>query len=81
MTGLEQVTKQLNRMIDVIKVMDLGEKDRIERELVLVKVAAEGSKRSEIIQIADIFRAKVVDVTPKELSLEATGTLRRSTPS
>ena len=74
---LEQITKQLNKMIDVIKVMDLGDKDRIERELVLVRVCAEGPKRSEIIEIADIFRAKVVDVAPKELSLEVTGDPRK----
>jgi acetolactate synthase-1/3 small subunit len=70
---LEQVTKQLNKMIDVIKVTDLNERARIERELVLIKVAAEGPKRSEVIEVSNIFRAKVVDVTPKEMTLEATG--------
>jgi len=70
---LEQVTKQLNKMIDVIKVWDLPQGQAVERELLLVKVAAEGGRRSEIIEIADIFRARVVDVTQVDITLEMTG--------
>ena len=72
-TILEQVTKQLNKMIDVIKVWDLPQQDAVQRELLLVKIPAEGSKRSEILQIADIFGARVVDVTHRDLTLEMTG--------
>lgn len=70
---LEQVKKQLNKLIDVIKVYDHEDEDFIDRELVLVKVSASGPVRSEVMQIADIFRAKVVDVSPKTITVEATG--------
>jgi len=70
---MEQVVKQLNRLIDVIKVVDLTEEDCIEREMVLVRVNAEPPNRAEILRIADIFRAKVVDVTHRTYTLEATG--------
>ena len=70
---LEQVHKQLNRLIDVIKVVDLNEEPHVDRELVLVKVTAEGEMRAEVLRIADIFRAKVVDVTPRTYVLEVTG--------
>lgn len=70
---LEQVTKQLNKLVDVIKVSDIGGDEAVERELALIKVAADVSTRTEIIQIADIFRAKVVDVAPKSMTVEVTG--------
>jgi acetolactate synthase-1/3 small subunit len=70
---LEQVTKQLNKLVDVIKVSDIGGEDTVERELVLIKVAANVDTRAEIIQIADIFRAKIVDVAPKSMIVEVTG--------
>ncbi len=73
---LEQVVKQLRRLIDVINVSDYTKKelDYVDRELVLVKVDAPASKRSEIIEIADIFRAKIVDVALHRLAIEITGT-------
>lgn len=70
---LEQVHKQLNRLIDVIKVTDLSEEPHIDREMVLIKVQAEGDMRAEVQRIADIFRGKIVDVTPKTYILEVTG--------
>ena len=71
---LEQVNKQLNRLIDVIKVTDLSEEAHVDRELVLIKVHAEAEQmRSEVLRLADIFRAKIVDVTPKTYVLEVTG--------
>ncbi|HWQ49015.1 MAG TPA: acetolactate synthase small subunit [Methanosarcina sp.] len=70
---LEQVTKQLNKLVDVIKVSDIGGDEAVERELALIKVAADVSARTEIIQIADIFRARIVDVAPKSITIEVTG--------
>jgi acetolactate synthase-1/3 small subunit len=70
---LEQIHKQLNRLIDVIKVTNLSEESHVDREMVLIKVAAEDEMRAEVLRIADIFRAKVVDVTPKTYVLEVTG--------
>ena len=70
---LEQVHKQLNKLIDVIKVTDLNEEPHVDRELVLIKVYAEGEMRAEVQRITDIFRGKVVDVTPKTYILEVTG--------
>lgn len=70
---LEQITKQLNRVVDVIKVSDLTSEDDVERELVLVKVSAQAKNRSEIIQIADIFRANIVDVSHETLIVAVTG--------
>ena len=70
---IEQVTKQLHKLIDVIKVSDLTEENHVEREMILVRVNAEPAYRAEILRIADIFRAKVVDVTPLTYTLEATG--------
>ena len=70
---LEQVHKQLNKLIDVIKVTDLNEEPHVDRELVLIKVYAEGDMRAEIQRITDIFRGKVVDITPKTYVLEVTG--------
>ena len=70
---LEQVTKQLNKLVDVIKVSDIGGEDTVERELVLIKVTADVDTRAEIIQIADIFRARIVDVASKSMIVEVTG--------
>lgn len=70
---LEQVTKQLNKLVDVIKVSDFGGDETVERELALIKVTADTDNRAEIIQIADIFRAKVIDVAPKSMTVEVTG--------
>ena len=70
---LEQVTKQLNKLIEVIKVSDLRAEESVERELVMIKVVAEPKTRSGIMQIADIFRARIVDVSPKTLIIEITG--------
>jgi acetolactate synthase-1/3 small subunit len=71
---LEQVTKQLNKLVDVIKVSDFTREQFIERELVLIKVSADGRSRSEVSQICDVFRARIVDVAPKAVTIEATGT-------
>ncbi len=70
---IEQVIKQLHKLIDVIKVTDLTEEDHVVRELALMRVNAEPANRAEILRTADIFRAKVVDVTPVTFTLEATG--------
>ncbi len=70
---IEQVIKQLHKLIDVIKVTDLSEEDHVEREMILIKVNAEPPARAEILRIGDIFRAKVVDVTPTTYTLEVTG--------
>ena len=70
---LEQVLKQLNKLISVIKVVDLIEKDFVEREMILVKVSATPETREEILRVADIFRGKVVDVGAKTYTIEVTG--------
>jgi acetolactate synthase I/III small subunit len=70
---IEQVIKQLHKLIDVIKVTDLSEENHVEREMLLLKVNAEPANRAEILRIGDIFRAKVVDVTPATYTLEVTG--------
>lgn len=70
---IEQVTKQLHKLIDVIKVSDLTDDSHVERELVLVRVNAEPQLRAEILRTADIFRARVIDVTATSFTLEATG--------
>jgi acetolactate synthase-1/3 small subunit len=70
---IEQVTKQLHKLIDVIKVSDLTDDGHVERELILVRINAEPQHRAEILRTADIFRAKVVDVTAISFTLEATG--------
>lgn len=70
---VEQAVKQLNRLIDVIRVTDLTGEEFVERELVLVKVKAKPEAKAEILRIADIFRAKVVDVAPLSYMLELTG--------
>ncbi len=70
---MEQIRKQLNRLIDVIKVHEFASEDHVERDLLLVKVSATPGKRGEIMQIADVFRGKIVDVGAKHLMIEASG--------
>lgn len=70
---LEQITKQLNKLIDTIKIIDFTGQDFIERELGMIKVTAEEGTRAEVLRIVDIFRAKVVDVTPRSYTIEVTG--------
>ncbi len=70
---IEQIVKQLRKLIPTIKVKDLTELNSVEREMVLIKVNAEDSKRAEILRIVDIFRCKVVDVSPDEVTIEITG--------
>ncbi len=70
---IEQINKQLNKLISVIKVHDFTGEQCIERELALIKVTANAEARSEILSIVDIFRAKVVDVAPKSYTIEITG--------
>jgi len=70
---IEQVTKQLHKLIDVIKVNDMTDDSHVERELVLIRVNAEPQHRAEVMRTADIFRARVIDVTPMSFVLEATG--------
>ncbi len=70
---IEQIIKQLNKLIDVIKVVDLNEGSYIERELMLVKVKAGGKDREEMKRMADIFRGRIIDVTDKTYTIELTG--------
>nr|WP_297460482.1 acetolactate synthase small subunit [uncultured Halomonas sp.] len=70
---IEQITKHLNKLIDVVKLVDLTEGNHIERELMLVKVKALGAQRDEVKRTADIFRAQVVDVTPSVYTVQITG--------
>jgi acetolactate synthase I/III small subunit len=70
---IEQVLKQLNKLVSVIKVVDLIEKDFVEREMVLVKVSASKETREEILRVVDIFRAKIIDVGAKTYTIEITG--------
>ncbi len=74
---IEQIIKQLNKVIDTIKVVDLTFDSFVDRELVLVKVSSTAETRPEIMQIAEIFRAKVVDISPRTLTLEATGSQQK----
>jgi acetolactate synthase-1/3 small subunit len=70
---LEQIVKQLNKLIDVIEITDFRDGEYVDRELVLVRVAVNAESRAEVMQITDIFRAKIVDVQPKNLTIEITG--------
>jgi len=72
-TPIEQITKQLHKLINVIKIQDLDPAESIDRELVLFKVNAASDRRHEIIEIANVFRAKVIDVGRNSLTIEATG--------
>ncbi|MBA0045259.1 MULTISPECIES: acetolactate synthase small subunit [Mycobacteriaceae] len=71
---LEQVTKQLNKLINVIKIVEQDEANSVARELVLVKVRADATVRAQVIEVVNLFRAKVVDVSPESVTIEATGT-------
>ncbi|NNM79418.1 MAG: acetolactate synthase small subunit [Gallionella sp.] len=71
---IEQITKQLNKLIDVAAVMDLSEGEHLERELMLVKVRAEGAARDELKRMADIFRGRILDVSANTYTIELTGT-------
>jgi acetolactate synthase-1/3 small subunit len=70
---VEQIVKQLNKLVDVLKVHDFGTEEYIDRELVLVKVSVDSKSRAEVMQVTDIFRAKIVDVQSKSLTIEITG--------
>ena len=71
---IEQITKQLHKLIDVIKVTDMAEHEYVEREMALIRVKAEAGTRAEVLRVIDIFRGKVVDVSPKSYAVEITGT-------
>jgi acetolactate synthase I/III small subunit len=73
---LEQIVKQLNKLVQVLKITELGD-DAIERELQLVKVAADATTRNQIIELADVFRAKIVDVGHDSITIEAAGNPRK----
>jgi acetolactate synthase-1/3 small subunit len=70
---IEQITKQLNKLIDVVKLMDMTEGPHIEREMMLVKVRAEGDRREELKRVTDIFRGRIIDVTARSYTIELTG--------
>lgn len=74
---IEQVSKQLYKLVDVIKVVDITHEGTVDRELVLIKVKADSSVRAEIVQIVDIFRARIVDIGKNTLIIEATGDQRK----
>jgi len=71
---IEQITKQLNKLIDVVKVIDVSEAPHLERELMLIKVHAVGKDREEIKRLSDIFRGRIIDVTDSSYVIELTGT-------
>jgi acetolactate synthase-1/3 small subunit len=71
---IEQITKQLNKLVDVIKVVDLNEYRHIERELMLIKLTAQKTDRDEIKRMVDIFRGRIIDVTENTYTIEMTGT-------
>jgi acetolactate synthase-1/3 small subunit len=71
---LEQVTKQLNKLVNVIRVSEMDPNESVDRELAIIKVAAKKEDRSEIMQIVSVFRAKIIDVSPRSLIIEVTGT-------
>ncbi len=71
---LEQITKQLNKLINVIKIVEQDEDNSVSRELALIKVRADATTRSQVIEAVNLFRAKVVDVSTESLTIEATGT-------
>ncbi|WP_321971742.1 acetolactate synthase small subunit [Paratractidigestivibacter sp.] len=75
--GFEQIEKQLHKLVSVFRISDFSEEDAIERELVLFKVQSTPDRRHEIIEIANVFRAKVVDVGKNTLTIEATGTVSK----
>ncbi len=72
---IDQVTKQLHKLVNVLKIRDLEPADAVSRELAMFKVAADGNQRAEVMQLCDIFRGKVIDVTKRSLVVEITGTV------
>ena len=70
---IEQITKQLNKLVDVVKLVDLSEGPHIERELMMIKVRAEGTMREELKRLSDIFRSNIIDVTSNSYTIEMTG--------
>ena len=72
---LEQITKQLNKLIEIIKIVELDSAAAVQRELLLVKVRADQAARSQVLEVVQLFRAKVVDVAADAVSIEATGTV------
>ena len=74
---LEQVTKQLNKLVNVIKIVELDPAQSVQRELLLVKVRAERPTRAQVLETVNLFRARVVDVAPDTLTIEATGTAEK----
>jgi acetolactate synthase-1/3 small subunit len=74
---LEQVTKQLNKLVNVIKIVELDPETSVQRELLLVKVRAERPMRAQVLETVSLFRARVVDVAPDTLTIEATGTAEK----
>ena len=70
---VEQIVRQLNKLVNVMEVTDFRDYEYVDRELVLVKVKVDGKRRSEVMQITDIFRTKIVDVQPKSMTIEITG--------
>lgn len=74
---IEQITKQLNKLVDVIKVVDLTENDYLERETALIKIHTQPDDRAEALRVTDIFRAKVVDSTPNTYTIEITGDTKK----
>jgi len=71
---IEQITKQLNKLVDVVKLLDITESTHVEREIMLIKVRASGSLREEIKRLCDIFRGRILDVTTSTYIIELTGT-------
>src|SRR5207344_2773552 len=71
---IEQITKQVNKLVDIVKIVDLNEGKHVERELMLVKVRAVGKDREELKRTTDIFRGRIIDVTDKDYTIELTGT-------
>ena len=71
---IEQITKQLNKLVDVVKLVDLTEGPHIERELLIIKVNANGAMRDEVKRLVDIFRGRIIDVTETTYTIELTGT-------
>jgi acetolactate synthase-1/3 small subunit len=72
-TPLEQITKQLNKLINVIKIIEHDDVDSVSRELALIKVRADAGTRSQVVEAANLFRANIIDVSPESLTVEATG--------
>lgn len=71
---LEQVTKQLNKLINVLKIVELDTTQSVEHQLIMVKVRADQDVRSQVIEVAELFKCKIIDVSPESIAMEATGT-------